>query len=333
MVDALIRAGLSQNKALDIIELNPGTYHKRRNRPPRATPIIHQRDRRNPQGLSDTETAVMHRQLRPYFNGGSTIVHCWATAESALTGPGAVASLRTYQRHAARIRLTLRLARTRRLRVAVHTITAATVNHVWAWDITTLPGPLVGTVFYAYTIIDVYSRKIIATDVHDHQRQDHAIDLFTRAINTHGAPTFVHSDNGATMTSHKLQHALHAHNITLTFSRPRTSNDNAITETWFGTYKQHKKTPAHFETLHEARAHITKFAHRYNTSHFHKNLGHHTPDSVYNGTWETIHTRRTRRHARRVEQHPSRFGTRHKQPPKPQPGTVTASRTRPPTHH
>ena len=40
-------------------------------------------------------------------------------------------------------------------------------NQLYAWDITTLPGPIAGMFFFLHLVLDVYSRKIVAHEVHE----------------------------------------------------------------------------------------------------------------------------------------------------------------------
>ncbi len=40
---------------------------------------------------------------------------------------------------------------------------------VWSWDITWLPGPIAGSFFYLYLIVDIFSRKIVGWEVHDRE--------------------------------------------------------------------------------------------------------------------------------------------------------------------
>ena len=42
-------------------------------------------------------------------------------------------------------------------------------NQVWAWDITYLPAGVLGTFWFLYAILDVWSRKIVGWAVHDVQ--------------------------------------------------------------------------------------------------------------------------------------------------------------------
>lgn len=325
-------AGLSQNTVLKIIGLNPGTYHKRRHRTPPSKPAIPQSQRDNPQRLTPAELAVVKRQLRPVQRGRKTILQCWADAEDCDHGPGALASLRTYYRYAKKWFTKSSTPRRNNTKRAVHQIVAKEPNAVWSWDITALPGPLVGQIFYAYVVMDVFSRKVVAVAVHSKQCGRRAVELFDQAIATFGAPGVVHADNGATMTSGVLRDVLHGHGVTLTFGRPRTSNDNAVSESWFGTYKQHGGMPKEFADVVAAERHITGFVRSYNAVHVHRGVGFHTPDSVFDGSWRVRQARRERRRAQRALKHPYRYGNGVVPAWKTKPGRVVASRVvAPPT--
>jgi transposase InsO family protein len=43
---------------------------------------------------------------------------------------------------------------------------ACAPNEVWCWDLTYLPAEVAGLWYYLYVIIDLYSRKIVAWEVH-----------------------------------------------------------------------------------------------------------------------------------------------------------------------
>lgn len=319
-------AGLSQNVILKIIGLNPGTYHKRRHRKPATTPAIPQSQRANPQRLTPAEMAVVKRQLRPVQRGRKTILQCWADAEDCDHGPGALASLRTYYRYAKKWFTKSSMPRRKNAKKAVHQIVATRPNAVWAWDITALPGLFVGQIFYAYVVMDVFSRKVVAVAVHSKQCERRAVELFDQAIAAFGAPAVVHADNGATMKSGLLRDVLHGHGVTLTFGRPRTSNDNAVIESWFGTYKQHGGTPKEYSDLAAASCHITGFVRSYNAVHVHRGVGFHTPDSVFDGSWRVRQARREQRRAQRALKHPYRYGRGVVPAWKIKPGRVVASR-------
>jgi putative transposase len=50
-------------------------------------------------------------------------------------------------------------------------------GQVWTWDITYLHAPVRGTLYYLYLVLDVYSRKIVAAQVHAEESMDLSSDL------------------------------------------------------------------------------------------------------------------------------------------------------------
>jgi putative transposase len=118
---------------------------------------------------------------------------------------------------------------------------------VLAWDITLLPGPVKGQFYYLYMVMDVWSRRILGVEVHDRECGELARDFFDRVCRdegiSSGSATILHADNGAPMRSYTLAAKLAELGISLSFSRPRVSNDNAYAESWFRTMKYHQSYP------------------------------------------------------------------------------------------
>jgi putative transposase len=81
--------------------------------------------------------------------------------------------------------------------------TATGPNQVWSWDISYCPSAVRSQHWYLYLIIDIYSRKIIAWEVHEAESDELARKLVERALLREGCwhnPPVLHSDNGAPMT-------------------------------------------------------------------------------------------------------------------------------------
>ena len=86
--------------------------------------------------------------------------------------------------------------------------TATGPNQVWSWDISYCASVVRGQHWYLYLIMDIYSRKIIAWEVHDTESGELAKQLLERALLREGCwhqPPVLHSDNGAPMTSYTLK--------------------------------------------------------------------------------------------------------------------------------
>ena len=48
---------------------------------------------------------------------------------------------------------------------------------VWSWDITWVAGPVAGTFFSLYLIIDIFSRKIVGREVHERETAELAAEV------------------------------------------------------------------------------------------------------------------------------------------------------------
>lgn len=103
---------------------------------------------------------------------------------------------------------------------------------------------------------DVYSRKLVANEVHEAQASQHASQLLHKAClreQTAGHP-LVLSDNGSVMKGSDLLMAMQALGVVLSYSRPRVSNDNAYAEALFRTAKYCPLWPeCPFDNVQQAR--------------------------------------------------------------------------------
>ena len=174
--------------------------------------------------------------------------------------------------------------------------TADGPNQVWCWDITYLPGPVRGTFYYLYLILDLYSRKIVGWDVHDQENSEYASAVVRRAVLAEGAvkrPLVLHADNGSPLKGSTLMATLEHLGVTPSHSRPRVSDDNAFAETLFRTLKYRPCYPANgFADLDQARTWVLDFTAWYNTEHRHSAIRFVTPAQRHTGTDKAILARR-----------------------------------------
>jgi len=183
-------------------------------------------------------------------------------------------------------------------------------GQVWSWDITDLRTPWRGASFKAYSIIDIYSRKLVGYRVEDREVDDLAVEMFRDAIAIEGIPEIVHADSGPAMRSSALKDYLGNLGIAQTHNRPRTSNDNPFSESEFRTMKYRPNYPGSFETIEQARAFMSWYAPWYNENHKHSGIALFSPNEVHDGSWRQIWARRTRTQQAYYEQHPERFRVR-----------------------
>ena len=169
--------------------------------------------------------------------------------------------------------------------VTSHCATAA--NQVWSWDITWLPAAVKGRYYYWYMMLDVFSRKIVAHEVHEAESAELAALLMRRASLAEGLagrPLVLHSDNGSPMKGATMLATLENLGVVASFSRPRVSNDNPYAESLFRTCKYRPDYPRRpFSSVEEARAWTQQFVRWYNYEHKHSALKFVTPAQRHNG--------------------------------------------------
>jgi transposase InsO family protein len=150
-------------------------------------------------------------------------------------------------------------------------LVATAPQQVYSWDITKLAGPVKGTYFDAYVMIDIYSRYLVGVHVHAHESGVLARELMEQIFAVHGVPQVVHADRGTSMTSKTVAALLADLEVTRSHSRPRVSNDNPYSESLFKSLKYGPEFPERFGSLCEARQFMDTFTNWYN--HEHRFLG------------------------------------------------------------
>ncbi len=185
-------------------------------------------------------------------------------------------------------------------RPAVHKKPAPLVatgpGRVWTWDITYLRAPRRGTFYYLYLVLDIWSRKVVAWEVHDEESADRSSALVTRAAaaeEVEPGTLSIHSDNGGPMKGATMLATLQKLGIAASFSRPRVSDDNAICEAIFRTLKYRPGYPREpFASLEQARAWVEAFVAWYNNEHLHSGINYVTRNDRHEGRDEAILAKR-----------------------------------------
>lgn len=184
-------------------------------------------------------------------------------------------------------------------------------NETWSWDITYLRSTVLGSFFYLYMVEDVWSRKIVAWEVHEEESAENAARLLAEAYRREGvAPgrLTLHSDNGSPMKAGTLLATLQRLGVATSFSRPSVSNDNPFPESLFRTMKYRPGYPSGaFESIKEARNWVSAFVTWYNTKHLHCAIRFVTPDDRHSGRDLEILERRHTVYQEARARHPERW--------------------------
>ena len=183
-------------------------------------------------------------------------------------------------------------------------------NQLWSWDITKLKGPSSWTYYYAYVILDVYSRCIVGWMVMERENASLAEELIAETCAKEGIEAdqlTLHADRGSAMTSKTVALLLADLGVTKTHSRPHVSNDNPYSEAQFKTLKYRPSYPEQFGSLADARGWMRVFVAWYNEEHRHSGLGLLTPGVVHRGQADRVLEARHEVMQGAYAAHPERF--------------------------
>ena len=187
-------------------------------------------------------------------------------------------------------------------------------NSIWSWDITYLRGPVRGTFFFLYMVVDIWSRKIVGFEVHDRECNSLAAALIEKAARREGVrldQLTLHSDNGGPMRGSTMLATLHRLGIVPSFTRPHVCDDNPFSEALFRTLKYRPWYPsAPFGSLDEARRWVADFVRWYHFEHLHSGIAFIRPVDRHDRSDTAILERRKAVYEAAKRRHPERWGSR-----------------------
>ena len=184
-------------------------------------------------------------------------------------------------------------------------------NQLWSWDITYLRSALRGQFYYLYLVVDVWSRKIVGWAVHEVEDSTLAAELVREAAKRERIDRgrlVLHSDNGGPMKGATMLATLQWLGIVPSFSRPRVSNDNAFSESLFGTAKTRPEYPSKpFESVEAAQEWVAGFVEWYNCEHLHSGICYVTPSDRHSGREAQVLQKRRAVYENARAENPSRW--------------------------
>ena len=163
-------------------------------------------------------------------------------------------------------------------------------NQLWDGDVTWLTTTEAHVFLYLYSLIDHFSRKVVAWFVRDAFTSDDWQALWDHGLLNEGLldqpraqwPASL-SDRGAQMRSHATRPYFAKLGIRQLLSRPRTPNDNPRIEAHFGTVKTHPAYPGFFADQAAAHTYFASFYVWYNHVHLLTTVDLLTPHQVHSG--------------------------------------------------
>lgn len=133
---------------------------------------------------------------------------------------------------------------------------------------------------YLATVIDLHSRRLVGWAIDDHMRTSLVTDALDMAIASRRPPAGVvfHSDRGAVYTSKEFDEYCRNNKIRRSLGRTGICYDNAVSESFFATYKKELIHTRPWPDITRLRTESEDwFENYYNTVRRHSTLGYLTP--------------------------------------------------------
>ena len=152
-------------------------------------------------------------------------------------------------------------------------------NQVWSIDITYIK--MKRRHMYLTAIIDWYSRMIVGWKLSDTLETAPVLDVVREAVERHGVPAIINSDQGSQFTSDDYKELLKSLHIRQSMDGKSRWADNIMIERWFRSLKTEKIYIEEYTTERELRVCIAAFINQYNNVRPHESLDNATPSSVF----------------------------------------------------
>lgn len=152
-------------------------------------------------------------------------------------------------------------------------------NQVWAIDITYVP--MTRGHMYLTAIIDWHSRFVVGWTLSDTLETAPILETVRKAIEEHGKPAIINSDQGSQFTSDEYIALLKGLGIRQSMDGKSRWVDNVIIERWFRSLKTEWVYINDYRSPRELRSGIRGFVKKYNGLRPHQSHDYDTPAAVY----------------------------------------------------
>ena len=198
-----------------------------------------------------------------------------------LVESGKVINAKRVQRVRRKAGLQVRERQRKRRRVGISTaerLRAEKLNAVWSWDFVTDQTEN-GTTFRILTLIDEYSRRLLAVYVAWSIRAVDVIAVVKAAMARYGKPGHIRSDNGPEFIAHAVQEWLEKEQIKTLYITPGSPWENGHIESFHDKLRDECLDRELFGSLREARVILDRYRKEYNEERPHSALGYRTPEA------------------------------------------------------
>ena len=151
-------------------------------------------------------------------------------------------------------------------------------GHVWTWDFIA-DATVRGGALRMLTILDEHTRECHVLRADRALRSQDVLAWLQKAIEKHGAPEYLRSDNGSEFIAKIVQRWLAENQIKTIYIEPGSPWQNGFVESFHGRFRDECLNREQMWTLTEARVVIEDFRHHYNHQRPHSRLGYESPAS------------------------------------------------------
>jgi len=149
-------------------------------------------------------------------------------------------------------------------------------NHVWAWDFVSDYTERGGRL-RAFNLIDEYTRECHCIHADRTIKAQDVLEVLQKAIEQHGAPEYIRSDNGPEFIAEVIQRWLRDNQIQTIYIEPGCPWQNGYAESFNGRFRRECLNRELIYTLSEGRVVFEDWRRYYNQERPHRSLGLQTP--------------------------------------------------------
>jgi len=149
-------------------------------------------------------------------------------------------------------------------------------GHVWTWDFIA-DATVRGGALRILTILDEYTRECHVLRADRALRSQDVLEWLQKAIQEHGAPSYLRSDNGPEFIANIVQGWLKESGVRTLYIEPGSPWQNGFVESFHGRFRDECLNREQLHTLTEARVVIGDYRQEYNRHRPHSRLGYLSP--------------------------------------------------------
>ncbi|MGH7175629.1 MAG: IS3 family transposase [Minisyncoccia bacterium] len=154
--------------------------------------------------------------------------------------------------------------------------TATHRNHVWTWDFIA-DATVRGGALRMLTILDEHTRECHVLRAERALKSADVLHWLQRAVEQHGAPEYLRSDNGSEFIAKIVQGWLKDNGIKTIYIEPGSPWQNGFVESFHGRFRDECLNREQLWTLTEARVVVGDYRREYNQVRPHSRLGYESP--------------------------------------------------------